>query len=80
MDLCQFKNSELEKVFQKYKGRRVILKGDTVKDDGVFTDVISRLPGCSGLASDAVSAYTHVQMKGVPELLHLSDEAALGLN
>ena len=37
-------------------------------------DVISRLPGCSGHASDAVSAYTQVEMKDAPELLHLSEE------
>ena len=32
MDLCHLKNSELEPEFQKYKGR-VVLRGDTVKDD-----------------------------------------------
>ena len=32
MDLCHFKNSELEPQFQKYKGR-VVLRGDIVKDD-----------------------------------------------
>ena len=37
-------------------------------------DVISRLPGCAGQASDAVSAYTHVKMKDAPEVLHLSEE------
>ena len=37
-------------------------------------DVISRLPGCSGQASDAVSAYTQVKMKDAPKLLHLSGE------
>ena len=34
-------------------------------------DVISRLLGCSGQASDAVSAYTQVEMKDAPELFHL---------
>ena len=29
-------------------------------------DVISRLPGCSGPAADAVSAYTHVKMEDAP--------------
>ena len=29
-------------------------------------DVISRLPGCSGQASDAASAHTQVEMKDVP--------------
>ena len=37
-------------------------------------DASSRLPGCSGLASDAVSAYTQVEMKDAPELLRLSEE------
>ena len=41
MDLCHLKNSELELQFQKYKGR-VVLRGDTVKDDSgsyaVFTE------------------------------------------
>ena len=32
MDLCHFKNSELEPHYQKYKGR-VVLRGDIVKDD-----------------------------------------------
>ena len=32
MDLCHFKNSELEPQYQKYKGR-VVLRGDIVKDD-----------------------------------------------
>ena len=32
MDLCHLKNSELEPKFQKYRGR-VLLRGDTVKDD-----------------------------------------------
>ena len=40
MDLCDLKSSELEPQFQKYKGR-VVLRGDTVKDDSgsyaVFT-------------------------------------------
>ena len=38
-------------------------------------DVISRLPGCSGQASDAVSAYKQVEMKDASELLHLSEKA-----
>ena len=41
MDLCHFKNSELELKLQKYKGR-VVLRGDIVKDDSgsyaVFTE------------------------------------------
>ena len=41
MDLCHLKNSELEPQCQKFKGR-VVLRGDTVKDDSgsyaVFTE------------------------------------------
>ena len=41
MDLCHLENSELEPQFQKYKGR-VVLRGDTVKEDSgsyaVFTE------------------------------------------
>ena len=41
MDLCHLKNSELEPQFQQYRGR-VVLRGDTVKDDSgsyaVFTE------------------------------------------
>ena len=70
-DICHLKNAEFEAKHQKYKGR-VVLRGDIVKDDSgshaVFTehgsqmtaakdmDIISRLPGCSGQAADAVSA------------------------
>ena len=82
MDLCHLKNSELEPQFQKYKGR-VVLRGDIVKDDSgsyaVFTEqgssasqmtaakVIARLPGCTGQAADAVSAYTQVKMEDAPD-------------
>ena len=60
----------------------VALRSDIVKDDSgnyaVFTatvlDVISRLLGCSGEASDAAGAYTKDEMKDAPELLHLSEE------
>ena len=79
MDICHWKNAELETKHQKYKGR-VVLRCDIVKDDSgsyaVFTeqgssashrtaakvmDIISRLPGCSGQAADAVSACTQVK-------------------
>ena len=71
MDLCPLKNSELEPHYQKYKGR-VVLRGDIVKDDsGSYAevmDIISRQPGCSGQAADAVSAYTQVRMEDAPTL------------
>ena len=34
-------------------------------------DIISRLPGCSGQAADAVSAYTQVKMEDAPNLLKI---------
>ena len=41
MDICHLKNAELEQKLQKYEGR-VVLQGDTVKDDSgayaVFTE------------------------------------------
>ena len=37
---------------------------------GKVLDVVSRPPGCSGQASDAVNAYTQVKMKSAPERLH----------
>ena len=34
-------------------------------------DIISRLPGCSGQAADAISAKTQVKMEDVPKLLKI---------
>ena len=34
-------------------------------------DILSRLPGCSGQAADAVSACTQVKMEDAPELLKI---------
>ena len=85
MDICHVKNAELETKHPKYKGR-VVLRGDTVKDDsGSYAvspsasqmtaakvmDIISRLPGCAGRAADAVSAYTQVKMEDAPKLLKI---------
>ena len=36
-------------------------------------DAISRLPGCAGQASNAVSAKTQVKMEDAPTLLELSE-------
>ena len=41
-------------------------------------DGISRLPGCSGQASDVVSAYTQVKMKDARDRLHFSEEDCFG--
>ena len=89
-DICHLKNAEYEAKHQKYKGR-VVLRGDTVRDDSgsyaVFTeqgssasqmtaakvmDIISRLPGCSGQAADAVSAFSRVKMEDAPKLMKIS--------
>ena len=89
MDTCHLKNAELEAKHQKYKGR-VVLRGDTVKDDSgsyaVFTeqgssasqvtaakvmDIISRVPGCNGQATEAVSAYTQVRKEDAPKLFKI---------
>ena len=83
MDLCHFKNSELEPQIQKYNGRTV-LRGDIVKDDSEGSsasqmtaakvmDIISRLPGCSGQAADAVSAKTQVKMEDASKLLRIPE-------
>ena len=37
-------------------------------------DVLSRLPGCSGQGSNAVTANSQVEMKDPPELIHHSKE------
>ena len=34
-------------------------------------DIISRLPGCTWQAADAVSAYTHVKMEDAPKLMKI---------
>ena len=34
-------------------------------------DIISRLPGCSGQAADAASAYTKVKMEDAPNFLKI---------
>ena len=87
MDICQLKNSELDKKHQKYKGRDVLL-GDIVKDGSgsyihmhgssasqmtaaKIMDIISRIPGCVGQAADAVSAETQVTMEDVPKVLKI---------
>ena len=36
-------------------------------------DIISRLPGCSGRAADAVSACTQVKMEDAPTLLKIPE-------
>ena len=84
MDLCHFKNSELEPKFQKYNDR-VVLREDVVKDDSgsyaVFTEqgssasqmTAANVLDCAGQASHAVSAYAQVQMEDAPKLFKLSE-------
>ena len=80
----------------KVQRERVVLRGDTVKDDSgsyaVFAeqgssasqmtaakvmDIISRIPGCAGQASDAVSANTQVKVEGAPTLLKIPKSECL---
>ena len=88
LDICHLKNAELETKHQKYKGR-VALRGDIVKDDsGSYAvsasqmtaakvmNIISRLPGCSGQAADAVSAYTQLKMEDAPKFLSTTTQMA----
>ena len=78
MDICHWKNAELEAKHQRYKGRVVLRVEDDSGSYAVFTeqgssasqmtaakiiDIISRLPACAGQAADAVSACTHIKMK-----------------
>ena len=79
MDICHLKNAELEPMHQQYKGR-VVLLGDTVKDDSgayaVFTEqgssasqmtaakVMDVIARCAGQAVDAVLACTQVKNGG----------------
>ena len=76
MDICHLKNSELEQKFQKYKSR--VVKDDKGSSASQMTaakvmDVIARLPGCSGQAADAVSAYTQVKMEDISTLLKIPE-------
>ena len=44
----------------------------SITNDGAkVMDIISLLPGCSGQAGDAVSAYTQVKMEDAPKLLKI---------
>ena len=89
VDLGHLQNWELHKKFQTYYGR-VVLRGDSAKDDAgsfaVFTpqgasasqmstaeilNTLSRLPGCTGRAGDAVSACTQEKLEDAPQLLRL---------
>ena len=73
MDICHWKNAELEAQHQNYKGR-VVLRGDIVKDDSgsyaVFTEQGSSASQMTvaRLAADAVSAYTKVKMEDAHKL------------
>ena len=76
MDICHLKNSDLEPQIQKYKGR-VVLRGDTVKDDSgscaVFTEpgssasqmtaakVMDIIAWLPGCAGQAADAAAHTQ-------------------
>ena len=67
MDICHLKNSELEPQYQKYKGR---VSASQLTAAKVMCN-ISRLPGCSGQAADAVSAHTQVKMEDASKILKI---------
>ena len=91
MDISHLKSPELEPQYQKYNGR-VVLRGDIVKDDfGVrglsasqmtalkAMDIVSRLPGCSGQAANALSAYTQVKMEDASTLFNIPKSECLDI-
>ena len=47
------------------------LKNAVLEAAANIMDIISRLPGCDGQASDAVSAYTQVKMEDAHKLLKI---------
>ena len=55
MDICHFKNDQLEPKHQKYKGR-VVLRGDIAKDDSDAYSVFHRIRIVS-LANDSSKSY-----------------------
>ena len=80
MNLCLLKHSDMEEHLLQYRGK-VVLRGDNVKDDTgreqgasashmtaakKVLDTISRLPGMTREANDAVSAHTQVNMCDAP--------------
>ena len=75
MDLCHAKKAELEPKFQKYKGR-VVLRGDTVKDDSgsyaVFTE-----QGSS--ASQMTAAKSHGYHLQIARVRWTSSRRSIGL-
>ena len=87
LDICHLKNAELETKHQKYEGRIVFRVGIVTDDSGSFavfteqrssqmtaakpTNIISRLPGRSGQAADAVSANTKVKSEDAHKLLKI---------
>ena len=79
VDVCHFKNSELDKKFRKYKGRIVLLRDAALKDDPgshaisiekgssashvIAATVFEVISRLSGCTSDSVSAYTQMKRR-----------------
>ena len=86
MDTCHRKNAELETKKCKQHKKRVVLRGDIVKDDSgayaVFTEqgsatsqmraAKSNGPDCDGQAADAISAHSG-KVEGCSEIVQSSD-------
>ena len=66
MDLCHFKNSDLESQYLKYKGR-VVLRGDTVKDDSGSYEVFTEQGSSASQMTAAKSHGRHLQIARVAQ-------------
>ena len=64
MDICHLKNAELEAKHQKYKGR-VVLRGDTVKDDSGSYAVFTEQRSSASQMTAAKSHGYHFQTAGL---------------
>ena len=64
MDICHFKNAELETKHQKYKGR-VVLRGDIVKDDSGSLAVFTEQGSSASQMTAAKSHGHHLQIDGL---------------
>ena len=61
MDMCHLKNAELETKHRKYKGR-VVLRGDTVKDNSGFYAVFTEQGSSASQMTAAKSHGYHLQI------------------
>ena len=76
MNLCHLKNSELRGDIVKFDSGAYAVFTEQGSSASQMTaakvlDIISRLPGCSGQAADAESAYTQATMEDASTLLKI---------